>query len=230
MATRPVFIASLSSLNVDIRNIEFQWHPGYAISQKQKSICSLHRNAGLQGINNILEVSSKSPFALGVQLSAFNLKSKTIIHDKEFTVESAFQGGKIFSHGGPYTDLIFSESIVAKKDPRIRNSGHLVGFIFFGYAFKLTPKTLYYDWLYINSLLKNKKLIDELCNFSAFTDIEFNPKKSLNCQAFSLALFCTLFSNGALSEGRLEPDQLESIARPIYKKFEQTVLQQAYLL
>ena len=46
MANRPVFIPS-NDLNhpVLVENIEFDWYAGMAISQKQRSIQSLHENA-----------------------------------------------------------------------------------------------------------------------------------------------------------------------------------------
>lgn len=218
MANRPIFIASLDSLEVKICDIEFKWFPGYSISQKQKSIEDLHKQGNIRGITNILEVSSKSPLELGVRLSAFNLKTKTQKHGKEFSVETAFQGSKVFQNGGPFTDLIFADSAAAKKDARIKKSGPLVRFDFFGYSFKLKPRTLFYDWLYINTLLKNKELIADLMPFTAFTDIEFNPQKSINCQAFSLALFRTLIEQHPIADDKIEPDEFEERTKAIYKK------------
>ena len=75
MAKRPIFLYSdkPDSLIEKIQ-VEFKWHPGLAVSQKQKSIESLHNAAQEQlGLNNILEISSKSKVDLGVSLSAFNL-------------------------------------------------------------------------------------------------------------------------------------------------------------
>ena len=46
MANRPVFIPSENLNNpVLIESVEFEWHPGMAVSQKQRSIQSLHENA-----------------------------------------------------------------------------------------------------------------------------------------------------------------------------------------
>ncbi|MBT5863054.1 MAG: hypothetical protein HOH39_01550 [Gammaproteobacteria bacterium] len=39
------------------------------------------------------------------------------------------------------------------------------------------------------ALNQNKDISDKLIEYDAFTDIEFNPKKSFNCQAYSAALF-----------------------------------------
>ena len=62
----------------------------------------------------------------------------------------------------------------------------------FDKTFKLEPKTAFYDWLYIKALGNNKDLINEIRKFNIFSDIKFNPNKSLNCQARSLAIFRTL--------------------------------------
>jgi len=42
--------------------------------------------------------------------------------------------------------------------------------------------------------------MDEASLYDAFTDIEFNPDRSINCQAYSLALFRALQERNLLSE------------------------------
>lgn len=200
MAKRPIFIPLYNGGKfVKIEEIEFTWFPGLSISQKQKCIASLHNEAILKKYcHNPLEVSSKSTLELGVKLSAFNLCSNN--KDQKFTVETYFQSSKVFrSHidnlgeNGPYRDLLFGKSINAKKDPRILNAGELVKFVTpKGEVWPLEPKTAFYDWIYLNTLKLNKQLIDYIEEFDAFTDIEFNPNKSWNCQAYSVALFKSL--------------------------------------
>ena len=56
-------------------------------------------------------------------------------------------------------------------------------------AFRLEPRTFFYDWLYVSALAGHPELVNELEHRAAFTDIEFNPKRSINCQAHSVALF-----------------------------------------
>ena len=105
MAVRPVFSVSLDDKLFVRENIEFQWFGGFALSQKRKCINSLHNAYLVKHTNkNILEISSKSENELGVKLSAFNLMMH--LNGKTFSVESAFQAGKIFEFGGPYTDLL----------------------------------------------------------------------------------------------------------------------------
>lgn len=108
MAKRPVFIPTTEGpVLVRTESTDFQWFSGLAVSQKQKSIDSLHASAcKMVGINRVLEVSSKSREELGIALSAFNLTFTTIKYSRTTSVECAFQGSKIFEHGGPFLDLI----------------------------------------------------------------------------------------------------------------------------
>ena len=131
MAKRPIFLYSdkPDSLLEKIE-VEFKWHPGLAVSQKQKSIESLHIAAKEQfNLNNILEISSKSKNSLGVSLSAFNL-CLTNKNNILATVEVFFQGSKVFVNGGPYKDLYQKTSREAKKDQRLLESGDLLKFSF----------------------------------------------------------------------------------------------------
>lgn len=43
-------------------------------------------------------------------------------------------------------------------------------------------------------------MIEEILSYSAFTDIEFNPEKSINCQAYSVALFVSLHKQNLLDD------------------------------
>ncbi|MBU3205203.1 DarT1-associated NADAR antitoxin family protein [Clostridium algidicarnis] len=193
MAKRSVFKVSDSPEKyIEKIDVEFKWYPGFSVSQKQKSIKELHCNyKKIYSNDDILEVSSKSENELGIKLSAFNL----IINTKDnrtFSVESAFQSSKKFELGGPYIDILNKTSREAKKDPRLKDSGKLVAFEFYKKRWSLEPKTLFYDWLYIRALYKNSDLSKEILQYNAFTDIEFNPEKSINCQANSAALFVAL--------------------------------------
>jgi len=192
MAIRPIFIPENSFVGVEEMMLDFKWHPGMSASQKKKSVIELHKVATDKGFSNILEISSKSEFELGIQLSAFNLMIVTKKDKKSFTVETAFQGSKVFQGGGPYRDLFGLDSRAAKKDIRLRESGNLVKFSFFTHEFPLIPRTYFYDWLYINALIQNQSLASEVLAYDCFSDIEFNPKKSINCQAHAVALYVSL--------------------------------------
>ncbi len=201
MAKRPVYLVGESNeVPVISKEIEFHWFAGLAKSQKQKSIQSLHKaiHDSLDSNLSILEISSKSENELGIKLSAFNL-SFELKNGQKISVENAFQGGKVFTLGGPYKDLYEKTSMEAKQDPRIKESGALVKFLSFNdEEWPLTPKTLFYDWIYLKALKANPELTEQVINYDAFTDIEFNPEKSINCQAYSAALYVYLHRNNLL--------------------------------
>ena len=201
MANRPIFTPDFSGFPyVETVDIEFKWHPGFAKSQMQKTILSLHEAAEKQGITPILEISRKSASQFGVSLSAFNLPLETQSGQK-MSVECAYQGSKVFENDGPYHDLYLVSSRAAKMDERLQNSGKLVAFNFCGEEFPTEPKTAFYDWLYITALYQKKKdLMPELEIFQGFSDIVFNPNRSLNCQARAAALFVSLSKNGLIDK------------------------------
>lgn len=188
MSERPVFIANLEGDElVETLKVEFDWFSGFSLSQKQKSIASLHKEASkLKQLTNILEISTKSPEQVGVSASAFNLRL-TLKDGSYASVESFYQGSKVFQHGGPFVDLYEKRSLDAKRDERLRKSGDLVGFIFQSVEWKVDEH--FYDWLYLNALIQNTEIADRIGEYEGFTDIEFNPKKSYNCQAYTAALF-----------------------------------------
>jgi len=205
MARRPIFSPDLTKVGVIEKTFDFKWHSGISPEQKKKSILDLHKSANHCGLKNILEISSKSELRIGIQLSAFNLSFITKKKKVKLSVECAFHASKYFEFGGPYTDLLFSNSLAAKRDRRLKTSGDLKGFRFFNLNFPLLPRTYFYDWLYINTLLQNKKLAEDVLFFENFSDIEFNPQKSINCQAHALALYISLYKLGMLKEATLSP-------------------------
>lgn len=191
MACRPIFEVLLEKPFYAEKNIEFQFFPGFSKTQKQKCIDSLHNEYLEENPNKrILEISSKSQNELGIYLSSFNLISNKYYED--VSVEVVFQSSKYFENGGPYEDILTKTSRDAKRDTRLTESGKLLGFRCKGNEFPLVPKTYFYDWLYINALSEMDNLQDELLKFDAFTDIEFNPNRSINCQAKSAAVFVSL--------------------------------------
>jgi len=214
MTQRPVYIAQASGSElVRTEFVGFEWHPGFSVTQAQKSIQSFHLAAReLLGLNQILEISTKAPLPLGVSLSAFNLEIETVRNKRTFSVESAYQSSKVFEEGGPYTELLDKPSKDAKRDGRLFSSGGLVGFRFCGVDWPLNPLTAFYDWLYVNALYKRKDLLSLALEYSAFTDIAFNPSKSINCQAHSAALCVSLARRGLLSDRLSKKDAyLETI-------------------
>lgn len=191
--------------------VNFDWHPGMSVKQKQKNIRSIHEMARTAfDVKLPLEVSSKSESELGFALSSFNLKFKTI-KDRQITVEAAFQGSKVFEHAGPFPDLFNAQPRDAKRDPRLRESGALRKFLFFGREWPLKPQTAFYDWLYLNALIANPQLATSVTDYDGFTDIEFNPDKSINCQARSVAMYCALYHSDRLEFALSSHDAFRSL-------------------
>ena len=49
--------------------------------------------------------------------------------------------------------------------------------------YPLVPKNAFYDWLYIRALHALADWNSDKILYDTLTDIEFNPKKQINCQA-----------------------------------------------
>ena len=88
----------------------------------------------------------------------------------------------------------------AKTDKRLKNSGPLIKFSLNGNDWELEPKTYFYDFIYISALYRNKEVCKQLLEFNTFTDIEFNPQKSFNCQARSVAIAVSLLKNNSIEK------------------------------
>ena len=183
MAKRPAFFVRQGT--VISEPYSFEWHSGFAVSQKQKSVRSLHQAIIEANINaKPLEVSTKSEEPAGMKLSAFNLK----IHNH--TLENLFQSAKVFENGGPYLDLLDVPPKEAKRDERLRSSGNLKAFRCQNEDFPLIPPTVFYDFIYMTAVKNSftRKEILAILDYNFFTDIEFNPAKSINTQARSAAI------------------------------------------
>lgn len=194
MATRPIFIAETDGpALVRVKSVNFTWHAGLAKSRKQMSVRSLHAAArALNPQSQILEVSRMSDDTLGEQLSAFNLTFKPTDQKREIPVECAFQASKVFERGGPFPELLDATPVDAKRDPRLLGSGRLIRFQFLGEDWPSEPPTAFYDWIYINALHRKPQLAEAVLGYDIFTDIAFNPEKSINCQANAVALYVAL--------------------------------------
>ncbi|MBD5093873.1 MAG: hypothetical protein HDT27_04570 [Subdoligranulum sp.] len=183
MAKRPVFY--IDQGKAASKEYAFEWFPGFAVSQKQKSVESLH-----DAIRRVcpaarpLEISTKSREALGQKLSAFHLRLGG------HTLENIFQSAKVFEQGGPYLDLLCVPPREAKHDERLKTSGPLKAFYYQGETFPLIPRTVFYDYIYIAAVKESlaPEEISAIAGYDHFTDIEFNPAKSINTQARTAAI------------------------------------------
>lgn len=206
MAKRTVFEAIDAKPYVKVHEVEFVWNKGLNVTQKRKNISAV-QTAFLEKYpdKKVLEISSKSVQEGGCALSAFNLKKFVPSLDSAIPVENVFQGGKVFDNGvgEPSNEpSLYSEPPVAAKRiaGELAGYGRITGFTFEGQDFPTEPKTAFYDYIYCNALLENPELAQIVMSYDAFTDIEFNPQKSLNCQARAAALFVSLGRAGLVNE------------------------------
>ncbi|WP_238917998.1 hypothetical protein [Clostridium sp. YIM B02555] len=204
----------IKEFEIEEIDVNMQNSDGRSFKEKQNNVKRLHERFNeMYKTEKVLEISTKSPVELGRQLSAFNLKYN--FNNKEYPLECVFQSSKVFERGGPYKDLLGIEPFEVKKDRRLRSSGNLVGFNLENMNYPLEPKTLFYDWIYINALSRKPNLYKELIIYNAFTDIEFNPEKAINCQAKSVALFISLYKQGLLNDAL---SNMEIFKKLLYKK------------
>lgn len=171
MTARPIFISTNDINNpVKIENVEFNWVKGLSYSQKCKRREEFHKEISkIYRKNKILEISTKSDYDIGINLSAFNLKFR-------------------------YNDIVKSVEDIYQNSKIIENN-KILGFKYEDIAFENEPRGMFYDWLYISALLQHPQYFVELNKYDVFTDIEFNPKKSYNCQARAVAIFISLYRN-----------------------------------
>ena len=200
MAIRPVFCPNLPSVDaapgVKQIEVEFKWVPGQAHTQRQKCAASLQAAIRKQLPQmKALEISSKSDTTLGIALSALNLAGADGV-----AVETNYQCGKVFEGGvGPFAVSAFETPSEARKAVRERAVGRqLVAFSHQGTTWPLEPSSLFYDWLYCSTLAQNEALAKRVLQHNGFTDIEFNPEKSVSCQAAAAAYYASLHAFGLL--------------------------------
>ena len=186
MATKMCFFT-------DEKIISFTYIKGLAFSQKQKNVLSFH--SSIQSTypkHRILEVSTKSLNPLGVKLSAFNLKLDG------FPLESVFQSSKVFADGTQYTFLKSYAPRDAKQFIRENATTALSSFRYNGAEFPLIPKSMFYDYIYIRALMAIHEISMALKDYDIFTDIEFNEKKQINCQARACAIYSYMLKTNSV--------------------------------
>lgn len=175
--------------------INYVFVPGFAPIQRKKNVINLNESIKVEFPNlRTLEISTKSDNELGRQLSAFNLKLDGR------SVESVFQSSKVFADGNQYEFLIDKKPIEAKRFIQNLPKKEIVRFRYDGFDYPINPKSIFYDYIYIKALKENERISSKLINYDIFTDIEFNHKKSINCQARACAIYAYLLKIGKVDE------------------------------
>lgn len=204
MAERSVFISQDAYPFFEEVRVQFDYFPGFALSQKRKSQIGLHQNfLRAYPRERVLEVSSASLYSLGAALSAMNLKKQT--SSGVTSVESAFQSSRIYGENGeigPFPEWLFLPGKECKKAVKERSMGlRSYRYRFDGLDFGAPEHciSLFYNFLYLNALCEQEnretaeKLTASAC--TAFTDL---ATVSLNCQARSCAIYVSLVRNGLI--------------------------------
>lgn len=213
MATRPVFIPRLSNGQPTVLtvSVSFAWHPGQAPARKRLNVAAMHAaiHATLPELRHPLEASSKSDVPLGVSLSAFNLSSPR--SSGVACVESLYQASKVFAAGGPYPQLYTRPAREVRQALKRHAGQPLVAFDLDGERWPLEPPQAFYCWVYCRALHRNPALAAALGSYDCFTDIEFNPARSVNCQAYAVALYSALARTGRLAQALASPDAFRAL-------------------
>lgn len=205
MATKMCFKVNEEKV-FDEEIVAFTYVKGMAFSQKCKNVLSFHSSIQARFPSaKILEISTKSNSSLGVALSAFNLTLDG------YPVECLYHSGKVFTDG---TDFEFLKSYLPRDAKRyVRENGDRVlkCYRYNGKEISLDTRTLFYDFIYICALMQHPEVSSVLVEYDLFTDIEFNEKKGLNCQARSCAIYSYMLRTGSVDKYMGSMEDFEKI-------------------
>ncbi len=194
MATKMCFKVNENSV-FDEEIVTYTYVAGMAFSQKCKNVLSFHKSIHEQFPNaKLLEVSTKSYNPLGVALSAFNLTLDGR------PIESLYHAAKVYEDGTCFDFLKDLSPRDVKRYVRENGTGNLQCYRFNGVDVPLEPKTFFYDYIYIQALVQHPDLASQLGEYDLFTDIEFNEKKGLNCQARSCAIYSYMLRTNSVDQ------------------------------
>lgn len=204
---RSVYCVSTDTPFFEVQSVTFKPARGMNIVQWRKNVEKTHEiYMRSYHASKPLEVSTFSTVPEGAKLSAYRLTASN-----GYRTECMFQSAKTFEKGGPYADLLNVKPHDAQHDERLRKSGKLTCFTLFGKEYPLEPKTAFYDWIYIRSLMDNPELAAFVTHYDAFTDTSFNPERQVNCQAEACAIYC-----GMQKAGIKVPNTFEDFVKAVW--------------
>ena len=205
MATKMCFKVNEEKV-FDEEIVTFTYIKGMAFSQKCKNVLSFHSSIQEQFPScKILEISTKSSNPLGVALSAFNLTLDG------HPVECIYHASKVFEDGSCFEFLKGYAPRDAKRYMRENGTGVLKCYVFNGKEISFETKTMFYDYIYIKALMQHPELSSALIDYDIFTDIEFNEKKGLNCQARSCSIYSYMLRTGTVDKYMDSMESFEKI-------------------
>ena len=151
------------------------------------------------------EISTKSNNPIGGALSAFNLTLDGC------SVECVYHASKVFEDESNFAFLKDYSPRDAKRYIRENGLKPLKCYKYKGKEIPLSSGTLFYDYIYILALMQHPELSSALINYDLFTDIEFNEKKGLNCQARSCAIYSYMLRTGTIDKYMNSMESFEKI-------------------
>lgn len=203
MAVRPVFLVNQNKPYFSEYNVNFVYNNGFAPCQKRKNIIAIHNAFHKDNSDKeVLEISSKSFDEVGVNLSAFNLMLYVESLGKRMPVEIMYHTGKVYKDSGRHLEILNMSPRESKKYLYQNKFGDIEYFIFENQRVAVDDFN-FYTWLYLKGLLENEQIARHLLKYEAFTDVEYNPNRSKNCQARAAAMFVSLYKQDKIQFGEI---------------------------
>ena len=170
-------------------------------STVKSKVDSLHeRFSHIYPDKKVLEISSASDEDTGRLLRSEILNKKIPSLDTSAPVENVFRGSCVFENGGAYPEIFEMSPQAAKSDKRLKGSGALTHYYFEGTEYPKRPRAAFYYWLYVNALLENQELAEQVIRYDAFSDISCSPGKKPFGAARGAAVFTALSRLGLLDQ------------------------------
>ena len=115
-------------------------------------------------------------------------------------IECLYHSSKVFTDGTNFEFLKTYLPRDAKRYVRENSDKVLKCYKYKGREISLDTGTLFYDYIYICALLQHPEVSSSLIDYDLFTDIEFNEKKGLNCQARACAIYSYMLRTGTVDK------------------------------
>ena len=135
-----------------------------------------------------------------------------------YPVYNIFESSKVFEFGGPYKGLIDADPNDLKDDLRLKESGRLLGFHFEDIPYSLSPRSLFFDYIYISALNENKALHEELCTFDMITDVTYQMGKMFASSARACAYFISLKKTNLIDVALESPESFKEIYKYSFQR------------
>ena len=168
---------------------------------RKNKVQSLHeRFSHIYPDKKVLEVSGTSEDELGRKIRSEILEKKIPSLDIKAPVANVYRGSCLFEKGGPYPELYGLSPQKAKNDRRLKEKGSLVHYSYEDTKYTKRPRAAFYYWIYINALLENRELAEQVVKYDAFSDISCSPGGKPFGAARGAAIFTALSRMGLLEQ------------------------------